>query len=270
MSFAAEAEPRRLVKLPVRPGVWRIVAPNPGPLTYHGTNTWLLETDDGLWVIDPGPADDAHIAAVAGAGPIARILLTHTHADHAAGARALRALTGAPVYGWGRPWARDFSPDIALANGEVLGPLTVLHTPGHASDHLCFAHADGALFSGDHVMGWSTSVIIPPDGDMAAYMAGLAGLLARADTLYLPGHGPPVENPRALVRGMLTHRAAREAAVRRALGDVPRSPAEIAAMLYASVASTLLPAAARTVQAHLLKLEAEGRAVAQDGGWVAP
>ncbi len=264
MAFSTEPEPPRLTRIPVRVGLFRIVAENPGPLTYHGTNTWLLHTGDGLVAIDPGPDLPAHIEAVAASGPIVRIILTHTHPDHAAGAAALKAATGAPIHGWGQPWARDFRPDVAIVHGERIGPLTALHTPGHASDHLAFALDDGTVFTGDHVMSWSTTIVSPPDGDMADYMSSLRLLLSRQDRLYLPGHGPPLENPLPLVRALRMHRSTREAA----LTVTPRSEAEIVGLLYAGLPADLARAAERTVLAHLLKLLAEGRAGRAGEGWV--
>jgi glyoxylase-like metal-dependent hydrolase (beta-lactamase superfamily II) len=269
LGFQTEPEPPRLMQLPVRDGIARIVAANPGPLTYHGTNTWLLRTGEGLYVIDPGPDLPDHLDAVAAAGPVARIVLTHTHPDHAAGARALQTRTGAPIHGWGTPWARDFTPDIAIADGERIGPLTAIHTPGHASDHLCFALPDSLLFSGDHVMSWSTTIVVPPDGDMAAYMASLRRLQPRQDTLYLPGHGPPLPNPQPLVRALRLHRSTRESAIARALTETPRTEADIVSQLYAGLPDNLARAAARTVEAHLIKLAAEGRATLLAKGWAA-
>jgi glyoxylase-like metal-dependent hydrolase (beta-lactamase superfamily II) len=268
MAFSTEPEPARLTPIPVREGLHRIVAENPGPLTYHGTNTWLLDTSDGRFVIDPGPDLPAHIEAVAACGPVARILLTHTHPDHAAGAASLKAATGAPIHGWGMPWAKDFRPDVAVAHGERIGKLTALHTPGHASDHLAFALDNGTVFTGDHVMSWSTTIVSPPDGDMADYMSSLRLLLSRQDRLYLPGHGPPLENPLPLVRALRMHRSTREAAIGRALNDTPRSEAEIVGLLYAGLPAGLARAAERTVLAHLLKLLAEGRAGRAGEGWV--
>jgi glyoxylase-like metal-dependent hydrolase (beta-lactamase superfamily II) len=268
MAFLSEPEPARFVALAAAPGVSRIVAPNPGPLTYHGTNTWLIEGADGITVIDPGPDEPAHIAAIAQAGPVARILLTHTHPDHLAGAPALRAATGAPIHGWALPWDTNFRPDVPLADGDAVAGLVALHTPGHASDHLCFAQeATGVVFTGDHVMSWSTSVVSPPDGDMAAYMASLRRLLARQDTLYLCGHGPPLPQPASLVRGMLSHRAGREAAILAALSRAPSGEDDLVASMYAGVDEALWPAARRSVLAHLLKLQAEGRVAPQDGRW---
>ena len=265
MAFLIEPEPQRLVATHAYPGVRRMVAPNPGPMTHHGTNTWLVEGGlagggGGLTVIDPGPDDAAHLAAIAAQGPIARIVLTHTHPDHLAGAPALRKLTGAPIHAWAHPWAAGFVPDEPVADGQVVGPLVALHTPGHASDHLCWAlHGQPVLFTGDHVMSWSTSIVSPPDGNMAAYMASLRLLLARRDTLYLCGHGPPLPNPLPLVRAMLAHRAGREASILAALLRAPATEQELVAALYAGLDAHLIGAARRSVLAHLEKLAAEQR-----------
>ncbi len=268
MAFLTEPEPPRSVALPVAPGIVRMVAPNPSHFTYHGTNTWLIDGADGLTVIDPGPEDAAHIAAIARAGPVARILLTHTHPDHLAGAPGLRAATGAPIYGWAQPWAKGFTPDVPLADGACVAGLRAVHTPGHASDHLCFAlDGTGIVFTGDHVMSWSTSIVSPPDGDMAAYMASLRLLLSRQDTLYLCGHGPPLPSPASLVRGMLSHRAAREAAVLTTLARAPASTDALLATMYAGVDKALWPAARRSLLAHLLKLQNERRVASQGDGW---
>ncbi len=268
MAFLTEPEPARRVPLAVQPGISRIVACNPSPMTYHGTNTWLVEGEDGLTVIDPGPEEDAHLAAIVAAGPVVRILLTHSHPDHLAGAPALKAATGAPILGWGKPWAKGFTPDIAVADGEAIGRFTAIHTPGHASDHLCFALPDGTLFSGDHVMSWSTSVVSAPDGDMGAYMASLRLLLERRDTLYLGGHGPPLPQPARLVRAMLLHRVSREMSLLGALSDLPLEEDHLVSLLYGNLAPDLLRPAARVVGAHLLKLGAEGKAEHRAEGWI--
>ena len=231
-------------------------------MTYTGTNTWVVDGADGLTVIDPGPDDAAHLAAVARLGRVVRVVLTHTHPDHADGAPALRAMTEAPIHAFAPCWAAGFVPDVPLADGSRVGPMVALHTPGHASDHLCFAlDGTGVLFTGDHVMSWSTSIVSPPDGDMAAYMAGLRRLLARDDTLYLCGHGPPLADPLPLVRGMLSHRAAREVAVLTALRRGPATEAALVADVYPGLEVPLVPAARRSLLAHLQKLVREGRVV---------
>ena len=210
MTLAFLTEPALAYGLPeqVTPRLRRLVAPNPGPMTYRGTNTWLVQTDGGTIVIDPGPDSAEHVSATlaAAATPISAILLTHTHPDHLGATAALRAATGARVHGWHAPWQGGFVPDNPLAGGEVIGGLTAIHTPGHASDHVCFAWDEGGLFSGDHVMSWNTSIVSPPDGDMAAYLASLRLLMARADTVFYAGHGPVLPNPAPLMRAMLGHR----------------------------------------------------------------
>jgi glyoxylase-like metal-dependent hydrolase (beta-lactamase superfamily II) len=238
-------------------------------MTYHGTNSWLLEEADGVTVIDPGPEDAAHMAALLAAsdGRVKRIVLTHTHSDHLGGAAGLRAATGAPIYGWGAPWQAGFVPDRALEDGARVGGLTAIHTPGHASDHLCFAWDEGGLFSGDHVMSWNTSIVSPPDGDMAAYMASLRLLMGREDGPYYCGHGPVLPQPGALMRAMLGHRIAREGAMLAALAEGSLSPAAMVDRLYGGVDPRVKPAAQRTVLAHLLKLAGEGKVVEMEGAW---
>ena len=266
--FLTETGPAYGTATAAAPGVRRLVARNPGPMTYTGTNTWLVADTDGTTIIDPGPDDHAHIAAIlAAAGPIARILLTHTHPDHLGATAALKAATGAPTFGWHTPWDSAFKADFPLAEGDQAGSLTALHTPGHASDHLSFARPDGVVFTGDHVMSWSTSIVSPPDGDMAAYMASLRRLLARNDRLYLGGHGPPLPDPAPLVRGMLNHRCAREAAILRALENRQATETDLVNALYLGLAQHLVRAAQRSVLAHLLKLEGEGRVVRAGAAW---
>ncbi len=270
MAFLTEPEPARGVALPVRPGIRRVVAPNRGPMTYHGTNTYLIDAPSGLMVLDPGPDDATHVAAVlAAAGPVARILLSHTHHDHVGALPALRAATGAPVYAWHEPAIPEVAPDVMLRDGDAVDGWQAIFTPGHAADHVCFAGPEGVLFSADHVMSWSSSIVSPPGGEMAAYFASLRRLLDRSDTLYLPGHGPPLPNPQPFVRDLLAHRMAREAAVLAALGTAPRSTVALMDQLYSQVDERLRRAAERNVLAHLLKLRAEGRAADGPEGWVA-
>ena len=261
MGFLTEDEPPRGVATAVAPGIRRLVAPNPGPMTYWGTNTYLLDGPDGTWVLDPGPAEAAHVAAILkaageGAGPVARILVTHHHIDHVAAVPALREATGAPVYG---PAVPPLDLDNKVADGGFSGAWEALHTPGHAVDHLCWERA-GMLFSGDQVMSWNSSIV----EDMAAYVASLRRMLERPATLYLPGHGPPLADPHRLVRHLLGHRLAREAAILRALGEGPRGVAALVARLYPDLDPRLTGAAGRNVEAHLAKLAAEGR-VREDG-----
>jgi len=273
MGFLSEDAPIRGVPIPAGPGLRRIVAPNPGPMTYHGTNTWLIDEAEGTVVLDPGPDDPSHVAAILAAtgGRVSRILLSHTHRDHLGALAALRQATGAAACGFARSADPGFHPDIGLADGDDAGGFTALHTPGHAADHVCFAHERAGLgrvlFSGDHVMSWSSSVVSPPGGDMAAYCDSLRRLLGREDDLYLPGHGPPLPRPRQLVRALLTHRLAREAAIASALAEGPKATGAITAALYAKIDPALHRAAERNVLAHLLKLQAEGRAVNDGEVW---
>ncbi len=276
MAFLTEPEPRRGIAAPVLPGIRRVVAANPGPMTYHGTNTYLIETPDGLVLLDPGPDDAAHVAALLAAiraasdgGHLAMILLSHTHIDHVGATAALRAATGAPVAAYKTSPHPDFSPDIPLDDGDAVAGFTAVYTPGHAADHLCFAWRDGVLFSADHVMGWSTSVVSPPGGDMAAYFASLRRLLTRADRVYLPGHGPALPAPHSYVRDLLAHRIARENAIAEALEKGPANTSELMAALYSKLDPMLRRAAERNVLAHLLKLEGEGRARREGEHWQA-
>jgi glyoxylase-like metal-dependent hydrolase (beta-lactamase superfamily II) len=270
MAFLTEPEPPRGVAMPVRPGIRRVVAANAGAMTYHGTNTYLIEAKGGTMVLDPGPDDPAHVAAVlAAVGPVARILLSHTHIDHVGALPALRAATGAPVHAWHVPAAPEVVPDVGLRDGDAVEGWQAVFTPGHAADHVCFAGPDGVLFSADHVMSWSSSVVSPPGGDMAAYFASLRRLLERDNAVYLPGHGPPLPEPLPFVRDLLAHREAREAAVLAALGPAPLGTRALTDALYSQVDERLRRAAERNVLAHLLKLRGEGRAQEGPDGWIA-
>jgi glyoxylase-like metal-dependent hydrolase (beta-lactamase superfamily II) len=271
MPFLTEPEPERGAVLPVMAGISRIVAANPGPMTYFGTNTYLIDTPDGIAVLDPGPeGHPEHVEAILRAtGPnVALILVSHTHHDHIGAVPALQEATGAPTVGFRESGDDTFSADIKLSDGDKIAGLTAIHTPGHASDHLCFAlpASDGTavLFSADHVMSWSTSVVSPPGGDMADYFASLRLLLDRSDDAFLPGHGPLLPEPRKLVREMLTHRAMREQAIQRKLSQGPAGTFALMDTLYSQVHPRLRRAAERNVLAHLLKLEAEGK-VRRDG-----
>ena len=263
------------------PLVARLLAPNPSPFTYTGTQVHLVGTTD-MAVIDPGPDDPAHIDAIlrAIAGrPVTAILITHTHRDHSPGSRPLAAATGAPVVGCAplalddarfrtdSSFDHDYAPDRILAEGEGVGgdgwTLTALATPGHTSNHLAFALPEaqdgaGALFTGDHVMGWSTSIVSPPDGNMTDYMASLDKLMHRDDRIYYPAHGDPVENPRRLVRGMIGHRKQREGQILRLLREVPATVPELVARMYAGIDPRLFLAAGRSVLAHLIDLRGRG------------
>ncbi|WP_242181932.1 MBL fold metallo-hydrolase [Sphingomonas sp. CARO-RG-8B-R24-01] len=268
------------------PLVARLLAPNPSPFTYTGTQVHLVGTHD-LAVIDPGPDDAAHIdalvAAIAGR-PVTAIVVTHTHRDHSPASRPLAAITGAPIVGCAplvlddlgpradAAFDSDYAPDRVLGEGDsVVGDgwtLTAIATPGHTSNHLAFALPESkALFSGDHVMGWSTSIVSPPDGDMAAYMASLEKLMGRDDRVYYPGHGDPVENPQRLVRGMLGHRKQREGQILRMLRVAPETIPAMVGRMYVGIDPRLFPAAERSVLAHLIDLRQRGQVRADGDMW---
>lgn len=279
------------VLVPLEPLVARVLAPNPSPFTYTGTQCHLVGTTD-LAVIDPGPDDPTHIeallAAIAGR-LVTAIVVTHHHRDHSPATRPLAAATGAPIVGAaptfvsdanadGAPRAdaafdRDYRPDRVLAEGDMVTgkgwTLEAVATPGHTSNHLAFALPEtGALFSGDHVMGWSTSVVSPPDGDMTAYMASLEKLLAREDRVYYPGHGDLIDKPNRLVRGLLGHRKQREGQILRLLDEGAQPIPAMTARMYAGLDPRLLPAAERSVLAHLYDLRDRGLVLeAADGSW---
>ena len=274
MAFLTEPEPERGANLPVLPGITRIVANNPGPMTYFGTNTYLIETADGVVVLDPGPeGHPEHIEAILRhtGGQIAYILVSHTHHDHVGAVPALQEATGAPTVGFRVSGIDTFVPDIKLDHDATFAGMQALHTPGHASDHLCFAltakNGDKVLFSADHVMSWSTSIVSPPGGDMRDYFASLNLLLAREDDVYLPGHGPALREPRDLVRAMLTHRVIREQAIARKLTGGAFDTYTIMDALYSQLNPRLRKAAERNVLAHLLKMEIEGKALREGELW---
>ena len=180
---------------------------------------------------------------------------------------ALRAASGAPVHAWHASDVPGFSPDVALRDGDAVAGWSVLHTPGHAAGHVCFAGPGGVLFSADHVMSWSSSIVSPPDGNMADYVASLERLVARDDTLYLPGHGPPLPEPRALTLDLLAHRRTREAAILDALTAAPQTAAMLTEAVYTALAPALKRAAERNVIAHLQKLAGDSKATEAIGGW---
>ena len=265
------------------PLVSRVVCRNPGPFTFTGTASFILGRKT-LAVIDPGPEDEAHLGALLraiGDRQLSHIFITHTHLDHSPLARRLKALTGAQTVGYGGTpgsstgdgtirldASRDehFTPDIALKDGETIASsewtLTGIHTPGHTSDHMAYALADErALFPGDHVMAWSTSVVAPPDGNMGRYLRSLEALLGRDDDIYWPTHGPPRREPKALVRALLAHRRMREGAILARLKDGPKSLPELVAGIYAEVDPRLHAAAGQTTLAHLEHLIAQRKVV---------
>jgi glyoxylase-like metal-dependent hydrolase (beta-lactamase superfamily II) len=260
----------------VSPLVRRILAPNPGRMTGPGTNTYLVGIDE-IAVIDPGPADDAHLDAIAGCGGdrIRWILVTHTHPDHAPGTAGLKERTGATVLSFA---ARDgLEIDEPLVDGDRVDAtefrLTAVHTPGHASNHVCFVlEEERMLFSGDHIMQGSTVVIRPPDGDMAEYLASLAKVRALRLRSIAPGHGVVITDPKAKIDEYVSHRLDRERQVEATLTAAgPTTIAALVAVTYPDLVDELVPQAAHTVHAHLRKLQAEGRADGDglDGDWVA-
>lgn len=274
---AAAGKPER-----VAPGVRRILAPNPGPYTFTGTCTYVVG-EGNVAVIDPGPEDAAHLAAILDAlrgETVRHIVVTHTHRDHSGGAPALRERTGAKVYGEGAHRAarpqhegekvrveaggdRAFVPDVQIRDGDwIEGPgyaLETIATPGHAATHLAFAlKGQDCLFSGDHVMAWATPMVAPPDGSMGDYLQSLEKLRARRETFYLPGHGPAAHDARTLVGRYIEHRAAREAAILRRLergeSDIPG----LVQAIYIGLDPRLLGAAGLTILAHLEHLASRG------------
>jgi glyoxylase-like metal-dependent hydrolase (beta-lactamase superfamily II) len=253
---------------PGHPEIERIVAPNPGPMTLEGTNTYVVAAGDGAFVVDPGPADEAHIASVRAAaearGGLAGVLLTHSHADHSAG---VSMLGDAPLL-WGHVGTGDESSnesgagsadeDWAAEPPPPVGPFEVIPTPGHAVDHVCFA-LDGVLFCGDLVLGRGSSFVPPDGGSLAAYLESLRTILSRETDVLCPGHGPYVTDPRAKVSEYLEHRLERERKLLAALADGERSRERLLARAWDDVSPELRPAAALVMEAHLEKLEAEGR-----------
>lgn len=264
----------------VAPGIRRIIAENPSPFTLYGTGTYVLGRGE-VAVIDPGPADAAHIDllldGIAGE-TVSHILVTHTHVDHSPGSRLLQAQTGAKTYAYGPHGAGkleqgvpveeggdlDFQPDQLLSDGEILrgGDWSVqcVYTPGHTSNHMCYQlREQRALFTGDHVMGWSTSIVSPPDGDMAAYIASLEKLLPRDDLVYWPTHGPSIEDPKPHVRAFIAHRQAREEQVLACVRQGVRRIKDMVPQMYAELPEFMYPAAARSVLASVVHLVEKGR-----------
>lgn len=268
------------------PGIARLLAPNPSPYTQTGTQVHLIGSGE-VAVLDPGPFEPGHLQALLsaiGGRPVAAILVTHTHRDHSPAANPLREATGAPVIGCtplvleglgdgAEAFDAAYAPDRVLDDGESIEVdgrrLTALHTPGHTSNHLCFAdEGSGALFSGDHVMGWSTSVVIPPDGSMGDYLRSLDKLRLRGDRIYYPAHGDPVTDPQRLVRGMITHRVQRERQIVRRLEAGDRTIGQIVAAAYPGLDPRLARAAGASVWAHLVDLQERGLVSQAGSEWV--
>ena len=278
---ARRAPPRALARLSRL--VRRVIAPNASPFTFNGTCSYIVGKG-AVAIIDPGPADESHLAALIAAVESERvetILVTHTHRDHTAGAGRLREATGARVVG-AAPFAprgegpggldsshdRGYAPDAVMRDGERLEgrgfTLEAVATPGHCSNHLCFALLEeAALFSGDHVMAWSTSIVAPPDGSMGAYMASLEKLQGRAERIYWPGHGGPVVEPRRYLRALIHHRRQREASILAALGGGAEIIPDIVAKIYVGLSPALIAAAGLSTLAHLEDLQDRGAVIAQ-------
>lgn len=271
----------------VAPGVRRLTVNNPGPFTFHGTNSFIVGRDT-LAVIDPGPEDEAHFQALIeaiGGRPVSHVFVSHTHTDHSPLAARLSQATGAIVAAEGPHRAArplrigeinplDASTDVGFVPDLVLGDdqlvegdgwaIRAIHTPGHTANHAAFAlEGTGILFSADHVMAWATSIVAPPDGAMSDYMASLERLLAREDRLFLPGHGGPVASPAAFMRGLRSHRRMRERAILERLRTGDRTIPEMVAAIYRDVDPRLFGAAGLSVLAHMEDLVARGVASAE-------
>ena len=265
----------------VSPLIRRVICNNPGGFTFHGTGTYIIGQGE-VAVIDPGPLDDDHIAALERAvqgEPVTHILITHTHRDHSPAAAPFKKLTGAPTYGYG-PHGGDrggpkveeggdyeFVPDHVIKDGDVIEgkgwTFEAIHTPGHTSNHICFAlREENAIFTGDHVMGWSTSVISPPDGNMSDYMSSLRKILTREEEIYWPTHGPAITGPKAHVEAFITHRSGREDAILECIRDGRNTIPAMVEVMYADVDKRLHRAAGRSVFAHLLHMAETGRVTA--------
>jgi glyoxylase-like metal-dependent hydrolase (beta-lactamase superfamily II) len=276
-----EPPPRAVTR--ISPMVRRLVAPNASPFTFNGTCSYIVG-EAKVAIVDPGPEDDAHLSSLLAAvngEQVETILITHTHRDHSVGANKLRAATGARIVG-AAPFMprsdgsagldsahdRDYSPDAILADGERWHgagyTIEAIATPGHCSNHLCFALLEeNALFSGDHVMAWSTSVVAPPDGSMRAYMDSLDKLRGRAEAIYWPGHGGPVVEPQRYLRALIHHRRLREASILNALADGAQTIPALVAKIYVGLNPSLTRAAGLSTLAHLEDLSERRLVVAE-------
>ncbi len=282
MKAETETAPVYGTPVEVAKDIRRLLCPNPSPMTYHGTNTYIVGRTD-LAIIDPGPQNAEHLRALlASVEPgqrITHILVTHSHLDHSPLAAELSQRTGAPIYAYGSSTKgrsaimaqiaeaglagggegidRDFVPDHTLADGEILSgsdwQLEVIHTPGHLGNHISLA-LGVCCFTGDHVMGWSSSLVSPPDGDLTDFMASCARLQSRDWSVFLPGHGDPVWEPKLRLEWLVSHRRAREASIREQLSQGAATAAQLARSTYVDTPPALLPAAERNVFAHLVDL----------------
>lgn len=263
----------------ISPLVRRVVARNPSMFTLHGTGTYIIGRGK-VAIIDPGPDLSEHVTALLQAvqnETVTDILITHTHIDHSPATRAVKAATGAKTWGFGPHGAsgdgtqveegadREFTPDNRIGDGDIVSgdgwTLEAIHTPGHTSNHLCLAlKEENIMFSGDHVMGWSTSVISPPDGDMGDYLQSLRKLITREELRYWPTHGPAIENPRPFVKAFINHREERESQIQACLADGLIKIPDIVERLYTNVDSRLHRAAGRSVLAHLIHMVHTSRA----------
>lgn len=287
MDAPAEPYPYALAEQ-VDPLVRRVLAHNPSAFTYTGTQSYIVGSGAEVAVIDPGPDEAEHIEALLatiGDARLVAICCTHTHRDHSPAAAPLAARTGAPIIGCAPLTMDDDGPradaafdasyraDRVLADGETVAgdgwTLVAVATPGHTSNHICLALPEsGVLFTGDHVMGWSTSVVSPPDGDMTDYMASLQKLHDREDRIYFPAHGPAIEKPRQLVRGMIGHRRSREKQILKQIGEGHTRIAQMVPRMYKGVDERLWPAAGRSVLAHLIDLDRRGFVTPVGGEWL--
>jgi len=272
-------------RVQVSPLTARVLAPNPSAFTFKGTGVYIIGARDCM-VIDPGPDLPEHVEALKRAldgRRVSHILITHTHSDHSPAAQPLKEWSGAKTYAFGPHGSgrddsvkveeggdREFMPDVRVKDGDVISgdgfTIECVYTPGHTSNHMCYAlREERALFTGDHVMGWSTTVVTPPDGDMAAYMASLRKLRARDDAVLWPTHGGPVRDPAPFLQAYIEHRLEREAQILACIYDDVHTIPEMVARIYADVDKRLHPAASRSVLAHLIQLEGEGRVMVEDG-----
>ncbi len=270
----------------VEPGIRRVIANNPSPFTHYGTGTYILGTGQ-VAVIDPGPADPAHIQAILDAvegETITHMLVTHTHMDHSPGCALLKNHVDAPTYAFGPHGAgkleegvpveeggdMDFQPDELVGHGDVIQgrnwSVECVYTPGHTSNHMCYQLRESrALFTGDHVMGWSTSIISPPDGDMMAYMVSLELLLERDDRVYWPTHGPAITDPHPHVKAFIEHRKEREAQILECVAKGVDRISDMVPLMYTDTPEYLYPAAARSTLAAVEYLVKRGSLIASDG-----